>query len=152
MIRQLTNHDNEIEQIVQDDTKRRRKVLEQLEIRALHDAVRHALDDRPRDRNPEIRLVHPDKRLEEADEDEEQQREEDDALLHHNLEHHQHCAEEAERVEEEQQAHPEHGRREREEVVAQSVEVPPLLVVHVGGMRQRDHAEDERDRQERVQR
>lgn len=85
-------------------------------------------------------------RLQEANEHHKQQKEEDQGLAEHDFEYHQHGAEEAESIKVEQQAHPEHGRCEGEEVVAQLVEIAArvaVLVRLVGWVTDGDHAEDE---------
>ena len=123
------------------------KVVESFKLRRLHDGVQHGLHD-------EADVVHDlvfgnvetHERLEEADKDDKQQKEEDEGLAKHDFQHHQHGAEEAESIKVEQQTHPEHGRCEGEEVVAQLVEIAArvtVLVRLVGWVADGDHAEDE---------
>jgi len=138
----LTDRDNKVKDIIQDNAKWRRKILEASEIRTLHDAVDHRLHDEAR-HLPVIlvRLVHTNESLQKPDHDDEQQREEDQRLFHHDLQHHQHRPEEPERIEVEKQAHPEHGRAEGQEIIAQLVEPSPLAlaVSAIERFPERDH-------------
>lgn len=151
----LTDRDNKVENIIQDNAERRCKLLEACEVWTLHDAVDHRLHDEARHLSVIlVRLVHANERLQKPDHDDEQQREEDQRLFHHDLEHHQHRPEEAERIEVKKQAHPEHGRAEGQEIIAQLVEPSPLaLAVRViERFPERDHPRHERYRQQGVQR
>ena len=114
--------------IVQYDAKWRCEIIEATEIRRLHDAIDHCLDDKARDLARVFDLVHANERLEKADADHDEQGEENETLFHHDLQHHQHGTEEAEGVEIQQQAQPEHRSAEGEEVVAQLVEARSLVV------------------------
>ena len=137
---ELTNHNNKREDIIKNDPKRRRELLEPGEIRGLHHAIGHGLQDESRHLGIIVHLVHSYKRLQEAHHDDDQQREENKRFLHHDLQHDEHGAEEAECVEVEQQAHPEHGCAEGEEVVGELVEVGAFSFTRV--VAEGDHAGD----------
>lgn len=122
------------------------EVVESFKLGTLHDGVEHGLHDEPDVIHDLIlRDIETHERLQEADEHDEQQQEEDQTLAEHDLQNDEHGAEKAERVKVQQQPHPEHGRGEGEEIVAQLVEVAArvaLLVVLVCRVRDGDHAED----------
>ena len=148
---QRTDGDDKVKDVVEDDAKRRLKLLKLGKLWARHDRVGHRLDDELRGIRVRVDVVHADKGLQEADDDEQQQREEDQGFLHHDLDDDQHDAEEAEGVEVEQQSAPEQGRAEGEEVVAQMVVPGPLVRAAVARSRQGQNAEDEGRRQEGVE-
>ena len=87
--------------------------------------------------------------LQEADEDDDEEGEEDEGLGHHDLEHDEHGAEETVGVQVEQETHPEHGRGEGEEVVADFVHAKAIGCVD--GVAEGDHAGDEGDGEEDVE-
>jgi hypothetical protein len=123
------------------------KVVKSFELGRLHDGVQHGLhDEADVVHNLILSDVKTHERLEEANKDNKQQKEEDERLAEHDFQHHQHGAEEAESIKVEQQTHPEHGRCEGEEVVAQLVEIAARIAVFVRLVRwvaDGDHAEDE---------
>ena len=113
----LTNHDNESEDVIQHDPKRRREILKPVKIRALHDRIGHGLQDKPRHSTVVIDLVHSNESLEEANDDDGEEGKEDEGFLHHDFEDDQHGAEKADVVEVQEEAEVEHGGAEGEEIV-----------------------------------
>lgn len=99
------------------------KVLETVKFGGLHNGVQHGLNHKADVFQFSIREVQSYESLQEADHNDEEQCKEDERFPHHDLQNDQHGAEEAESVEVQQQAHPEHGRCEGQEVVAEFVEV-----------------------------
>lgn len=137
-----TGHDNKGEYVVQDNAEGEGEVMEGLELRTLHDTVRHSLDDVPCKWYVDVGLRHSHERLEEPDEDDKEESEEDQTLLHHHPQDDEHCAEETEYVEVEHHAHPEHRSCEGKEVVAQRVEHLSPFILHCVGVRQRNDSQD----------
>ena len=137
----LTDHNNKRKNIIKDNPKRWGELLEPGEIRRLHHAVGHGLDDEARHFGIIVHLIHADEGLQKAHHDDDQQREENEGFLHHDFQHDEHGAEEAEGVEVQQQAHPEHGCAEGEEVVGEFVEMGAFGFARV--VAEGDHAGDE---------
>lgn len=81
-----TDHDNEVEDIVKDNAEGERKVLEGLKLGALHDTIRHALNDGSGegDRNIGVHLSHSNESLKETSQYHEKKGEKNQTLLHHN--------------------------------------------------------------------
>ena len=128
------HHHDEGEDVVENQAPGRRVLVEAVEVRGLHDAVGHGLDDEGCHSRCVFGLVEADEGLKEADDDNGEEREEDEGFFHHDFENDEHAAEEAEGVEVEHQAEPEHGGGEGEDVVGELIERDAALVVDVGAV------------------
>ncbi len=139
------DHDDEGEDVVEDEAEGVLEVVEAVKVRGLHDGVGHGLDDEGGDVLVVVDLVEADEGLEEADHDDDEEGEEDEGFFHHYFYDDEHGPEEPEGVEVEEEAHPEHGRGEGEKVVGELIEPDAFFVVDVGGVGERDEAEDKGD-------
>lgn len=146
-VQQQYNND-ESEDVVENQSERRGKVVESTKLGTAHDGVDHGLNDEIGSIQFLIFLIQTDKGLQETDTNEEQESKEDERFLHHDLKHDQHGSEKAEGVKVEKQTAPEHRCGEGEEVVTELIELVSVRVSDV--VAKSDHSRDERHGQKGV--